>query len=72
MTVKAKQKGIYSCLHVTEDTTAKEHKEFIQSTGDNRKYSMDTNFPYWIIFEGDKCVGKISDEDFNKKYEVVE
>lgn len=71
MAVIAIKKEIYTCLHVTEDTTAKEYKEFIQNTGSHRNYSMDSDFPYWVVFEGDKCVGKFSDEEFNKKYEVV-
>lgn len=72
MVSKAKQKGIYSCFRVTGDTTMDSVYNFLRNIGEERQILLNYPLPYWLVCVENRGLMRLSDKDFNKKYEVVE
>lgn len=75
MTVIAKGKRIYRCLHVTKETKVGEVYEFVRSIGGDSQILINYPLPYWLVCEkgrGMNGIMRVSDKNFRKEYEVVE
>ena len=74
MVVKARQKEIYSCLLVTEDTKVREVDDFLRSVGEERRILLNFPLPYWLVCEEGRggSIFRLTDKQFKREYEVVE